>query len=92
MIVRLMGEGQFELDKKNLDEVNKIDNDIVKIVGRGDEKAFKMQYKKLVEIVQKKGKPIAQEVLKPSDIIIPPADLTFEEAKQIFKGEGLIPD
>ena len=92
MIVRLMGEGQFELEQKNLDEVNKIDNEIVKIVGKGDEKAFEIQYKKLVDIVRKKGKPISNEVLKPSEVIIPPGDLTFEEAKQIFRGEGLIPD
>ena len=38
MIVRLMGEGQYELDKKHLDEVNKIDNNIVNIVNKGNEK------------------------------------------------------
>ncbi|MCZ7395553.1 MAG: hypothetical protein O8C68_07020 [Candidatus Methanoperedens sp.] len=36
MIVRLMGEGQFEIDKKHMDEINKIDNNIVKIVNKGD--------------------------------------------------------
>ena len=73
MIVRLMGEGQYELDQKNLDEINKIDNEIVKIVNKGDEKTFKIQYKKLTEIVRKKGTPLANEILKPSDVIIPPA-------------------
>jgi len=96
MIVRLMGEGQYELDKKHLDVVNKIDNNIVKIINSGDEKAvkitFKTEFKKLTEYVRSNGKKIPDEIIKPSDMIIPPADLTLEEARKIFKGEGLIPD
>lgn len=92
MIIRLMGEGQFEIDKKHLDEVNKVDNNIVKIVSKGDEKAYKTEYRKLAELVRRNGKKIPDSIIKPSDVIIPPADLTFEEAKRIFQGEGLIPD
>lgn len=92
MIVRLMGEGQFEIDKKHIDELNKIDNNIVKIVKKGDTKAFRTEIRKLTDYVRTKGKPIANEVLKPSELVIPPADLTLEEAKKIFEGEGLIPD
>ena len=96
MIVRLMGEGQYEIDKKHLDAINKIDNNIVKIVNNQDEKAveaaFKSEYKKLIDHVRKNGKKIPDEIIKPSDIIIPPADLTLEEARKIFTGEGLIPE
>jgi hypothetical protein len=87
-----MGEGQFEIEKRHVDEVNKIDNNLVKIVERGDEKAFKTEYKRLTDTVRKYGKPIAHEILKPSDVIIPPADITLEEARSIFRGEGLVPD
>ncbi|HLB70505.1 MAG: hypothetical protein OIN88_02075 [Candidatus Methanoperedens sp.] len=90
MIVRLMGEGQYELDKMHLDEINKIDNNIVNIVNKGDEKTFKSEFKKLTDNVRRHGKKLPDDILKPSDLIIPPADLTFEEAKMIFKGEGLI--
>lgn len=87
-----MGEGQFEIDKKHVDEINKIDNNIVKIVNKGNEKVFKSEFKKLNDYVRKYGKPIPHEILKPSDVIIPPGDITIEEAKKIFKGEGLLPD
>jgi hypothetical protein len=30
--------------------------------------------------------------LSPSDGIVPPEDLTLEEAREFFSGEGLIPD
>ncbi len=92
MIVRLMGEGQYEIDKKHLGTVNKIDNDIVKIVNSRDEIAFKAEFKKLNDYVRKNGKKVPHEIIKPSDIIIPPADITLEEARKIFKGEGLIKD
>ncbi len=92
MIVRLMGEGQYEFDKKHLDAINKIDNDIVKIVNDRDETAFRAEFKKLTDYVRKNGKKVPHELIKPSDIIIPPADITLEEAQKIFKGEGLIKD
>ena len=92
MIVRLMGEGQYELDKKHVDEINKIDNALVKIVNKGDEKTFKAEYRRLTDSVRKYGKRIPDDVLTPSDVIIPPADITLEEAKKIFKGQGLIED
>lgn len=92
MIVRLMGEGQYELDKKHVDEINKIDNGIVKIVDKGDEKLFKSEFRKLLDYVRKNGKKVSDEVIRPSEIIIPPSDLTMDEAKRIFSGEGLFPD
>jgi len=92
MIVRLMGEGQYELEKKHIDEVNKIDNNIVKIINKGDEEVFRSEFKKLSEYVRKNGKRISDEVIKPSEIIIPPSDLTLDEAKRIFAGDGIFPD
>ncbi len=92
MIVRLMGEGQYEIDKKHVDEINKIDNALVRIVNNGDEKTFKTEFKKLTDMVRKYGKPLSNDILKPSEVIIPPADISVEDAKKIFKGEGLIED
>ncbi len=92
MIVRLMGEGQFELDKKHADEVNKIDNNIVRVVEKGNEKEFKTEFKRLADYIRKNGKKLPNDVIKPSEIIIPPSDLSFGEAKKIFEGEGIFPD
>ena len=92
MIVRLMGEGQYELEKKHVDEVNKIDNNIANIVKKEDEKVFKTEFKKLSDYVKRNGKKIPDDVIKPSEIIIPPYDLTIDEAKMIFAGDGLFPD
>jgi len=91
MIVRLMGEGQYELESRHLDEMNRIDNNIVKIVMNGDERAFRTEFIKLTDYVRRNGKKVPEEVIKPSDVIVPPVDLTLEEAREIFRGDGLIP-
>ena len=38
------------------------------------------------------GQALRDEELEASDFILPPADLSFEEAGEEFSGEGLIPD
>jgi hypothetical protein len=35
---------------------------------------------------------VGDDELEGSDLILPPADLSFEEAGREFSGEGLIPD
>ncbi len=38
------------------------------------------------------GTAVGDDELESSDVILPPSDLTFEEAGREFTGEGLIPD
>ena len=49
-------------------------------------------FESLLELIRSDGKPVADDVLEESDIILPPPDLTFAEAGEQFSGEGLIPD
>ncbi len=91
MIVRIMNENQYIVPSLYYDDINKIDNEIVKLIAKGDEKGFKRMYADLIAIVRKNGVPMDVKTIHESDLIIPPADLTFEEAKRIFVGEGLIP-
>jgi hypothetical protein len=43
--------------------------------------------------VQANGEPLPIDELWPaSDAIVPPADLTLDEARELLTGEGLIPD
>ncbi len=91
MIIRILNENQYVLPSIYYDDINKIDNEIVHLIAKGDKKAFKEKYAQLISIIRKNGIPLDAKTLKESDLIVPPADLTFEEAKKIFVGEGLIP-
>ena len=96
-IVRIIGLGQFAIDNEELNKINEMDNQIVKLLEEeGNNESivfeFKKQLKVLVKDVQEKGIEIASNEILPSDIVIPNEDITLEEARTIFKGEGAIKD
>ena len=41
--------------------------------------------------MRSKGTPVADDELEASDVILPPPDVSLEEAGAEFSGEGLIP-
>lgn len=92
MIVRIMGEGQYKVPSSLLDELNVIDNKIVDHVAKENERDFKIELGRLIDTIKKKGKPIDDAEIVESDLIVPPEDLSLEEATEIFSGEGLIQD
>ena len=92
MIVRILGEGQFRLDDKHVDDLNKIDNRIVDHVKKGDQIAFRKDLDKLISTVKDLSEPLDPVDIVQSDLIFPPEDLSFEEAKRVFSGDGIIKD
>jgi hypothetical protein len=42
--------------------------------------------------VRSGGAKLADEDLRPSDAIIPPEDLSLDEARELLTNEGFIPD
>ena len=91
MIIRIIGDQQYEVKSSILDKLNEIDNKIVGLVAKGDEDNFKKEFSKMIALVRKKGKPLDPKMIVGSHLILPPEDLTIEEAKKIFTGEGIIP-
>ena len=92
MIIRIMGEGQYRVPSSILDELNVIDNRIVDLVAKEDESGYKNELARLISAVKEKGCPLDPEEIVESDLIVPPGDLTLEEAEKIFGGSGLIED
>jgi hypothetical protein len=92
MIVRIMGEGQYRIDDSDRDNLNALDNAAVAATAGGDETAFLTTFRTLLDHVREVGKPLDDDELEGSDVLLPPADTTFAEAQAEFTGEGLIPD
>ncbi len=92
MIVRISTEGQYEIPDEDTDRLNAIDDEIVAAVEAGDEERFHELFESLLELVRGDGRPVGDDVLEESDVILPPPDMSFEEAGHQFTGEGLIPD
>lgn len=101
VIIRISGHGQFKVNSEVLDKINEIDNSIVDLIenislGQSDNKlAQKELQSKLTEmknLITSKGRPIDDKEIVKSDVIVPDSDLSIEEAKKIFKEEGIISD
>jgi hypothetical protein len=89
MIIRIMGQGQFEVKSSLFDDLNKIDNKIVEYVQKGNEKGYKKSLADLIGIITREGQMVDNKELVESDVIVPPADMTLEEARQVFRGTGI---
>ena len=92
MIVRLMGEGQFEVDDEVAKGLNDLDEQAGQALESGDEEQLAALLRRMAEAVRKNGARVPDEALDASDAIIPPDDLSLDEARQLFQDEGLIPD
>ena len=92
MIVRLMGEGQFRIDDALIERLNSLDDRALEALERDDEVELDRYLDEMAELVRSGGNPLPPEELSPSDIVIPPSDLTLEETRELFSGDGLIPD
>jgi hypothetical protein len=92
VIVRLMGEGQWRVDDAVAARLNELDDEVARAVDDGDEAALWRGLEALAETVRENGERLDDADLSPSDAIIPPEDLSLDEARELLEGEGLIPD
>jgi hypothetical protein len=92
VIVRLMGEGQYRVDDSLLTRLNELDDAVARAVESSDERALWSGLQTLADAVREGGVKLDDDDLSPSDAIIPPEDLSLEEARELLEGEGLIPD
>jgi hypothetical protein len=92
VIVRLMGDGQYQVDDVLHDRLNELDHEVAQAVEANDEAALWQGLAALAEAVRENGERLADDSLEPSDAIVPPEDLTLEEARELLTGDGLIPD
>jgi hypothetical protein len=92
VIVRLMGEGQWRVDDAVAARLNELDDEVARAVADGDEAALWRGLEALAETVRENGERLDDTDLSPSDAIIPPEDLSLDEARELLEGEGLIPD
>lgn len=92
MIVRLMGEGQFEVGEALLPTLNEIDDRAMAAADAKDEPELDRLLEDMWKLVLAEGSRLPDESLDTSDVVIPPSDLTLEETTRLFSEQGLIPD
>jgi hypothetical protein len=92
VIVRIFSEGQYRVDDSDRARLDELDNASHKAIEAGDERAFEKAFRELLDYVRSHGALLAEDELEGSDLMLPPPDISLDEARVEFTGEGLIPD
>ena len=91
MIVRISGEGQFDVPDGHVEELNRLDEDLTKAVDSGDDAQFTAALEALLASVRTAGKELPADWIGPSDLVLPSPDSSIHEVREVLGDEGLIP-
>ena len=92
MIVRLMGEGQYRVSDDLRERLNGLDTDAMAALEADNESELDARLDEMWKLVQSEGERVPDESLEPSEVVVPPSDLTLEETRELMSDDGLIPD
>lgn len=90
-IVRILGEGQYDVADTAIDRLNELDATLEAAVEAGDEASFRTALVALLDGVRAVGEAHPLDSLDESDLILPPPDATLEQVRGLLEGDGLIP-
>lgn len=91
MIMRILGEGQYEITDEHLARLNELDAALQSAADQGDETAFAASLSALLDAVRSLGTLLADETITPSDLVLPDADTSLARVRELLSDEGLIP-
>jgi hypothetical protein len=91
VIVRILGEGQVDVPDGELDALNDLDDALQRAVDGGDEEGFIQSLAALLSRVRDIGRPLPDEEIVASDLVLPSADASLAEVRELLGDEGLIP-
>ena len=89
MIVRILTEDQYQLDDTHLPAIAKLDNALEEAASKSDEAQFNTLLHQLIGFIREQGKVVPHEELVTSQMLIPPADMSMQEAKKYFEENHL---
>jgi hypothetical protein len=91
MIIRILGEGQYEIEAAQLSDLNELDQAVEHAISVGDITEFRTALTRLLTEVHEKGTPVADDVFTESDLVLPPADATLDDVRKMLSDDGLLP-
>jgi hypothetical protein len=93
MIVRILNEGQWRLTDDAVQGLNSFDDAVEQAVTAADQDQLTTALHTLLDRIRTTGTRVRDEELEDSDLILPAADSTLDEVRQLLSEseEGLIP-
>jgi hypothetical protein len=87
MIVRILGDGQYEVDAATTKRLEDLDADLDATMKASNAKHFDELLASIVSEVHASGKPLEPETILPSDLVLPPIGSTLEEVRVLLNPE-----
>jgi hypothetical protein len=91
VIIRILGEGQLQVDDGLTGELNELDARLEAAVSSGDEDAFRPVLAQMLARVRAAGTPVPADSLEASDVILPYSDASMDDVRGLLSEDGLIP-
>lgn len=88
MIVRVLHEGQYELGGEAIARLRRLDDEWMEALTADDAHRFTELRDELVALIRREGRALPQSTLQESDLIVPHADITLGEARELFTSRG----
>ncbi|MEU3885087.1 hypothetical protein [Streptomyces sp. NPDC029041] len=91
MIMRILGEGQYEITEDHLDRLNEPDAALQSAADADDDTLFATALSALLDAVRSYGTPLPAGTIRPSDLVLPDEDTSLTQVRELLSDEGLIP-
>jgi len=88
MIVRILGEGQFDVPDTDRSTLDGLEEALNTAVDGNDEQAFAAALGALAAAVRKAGVQLAPDSFTSSDLVVPFADASLAETKSLLDEPG----
>ena len=84
MIVRILGEGQFQVNDDVATKLTALDGELDAAVQKEDDATFRTVLDALVRLVRGSGAPVPDDQFVTADCILPFSDATLAEVRQLL--------
>ena len=88
MIVRILGEGRFDVPEGDLPAIEQLDASLVDAMERGDEAAFSGTLADLIGLVRHTGTLLPADDLQTSELAVPHEGSTLAEVRALLAEGG----
>ena len=84
MIVRILGEGHYEVPEADMPAVEQLDAELTDALDRGDDTAFASALSDLVGQIHHTGVLLPPDDLQPSGLVVPHPGSTLSEVRELL--------
>ncbi|WP_433754594.1 PspA-associated protein PspAA [Nocardia sp. CA-135398] len=91
MIIRILGEGQYDVADTHMAELNFLNEQLVEAADAGDETGFALTLRQLLAAIRYRGTAIVDDRIADSDLVLPSADMPLAEVHARVRDDGLLP-